>query len=202
MDRNSQNWLLDRREVLKRLSVLMGTTGVLPFLSTEALLAHGQAIHRHAAQKTADLPAAKPLFFDSAQFETVDLLCELIIPQTSTAGARAAKVPQFIDLLLAEHQTHLQNEIRAGLEWLDRRSEALYQRTFREASTDQQTDLLKRLSSPEAGEDTLGQVFFEGIKRLTIFAYYTSREGLEQEIGYVGPMGTGSYEGSVPLGPS
>ena len=122
----------------------------------------------------------------------------MVIPQTETAGARAAKVPQFIDLLLAERETQMQGGIAAGLKWLDQRSGTLWKGLCRRHRS-QQIDLLTRISSPGSSESTLGQVFFNQIKNLTAFGYYTSKEGLEQELGYAGPQGIGTYEGSVPV---
>ena len=127
-------------------------------------------------------------------------ICEILIPQTKTPGARAAKVPQFIDLLLAERETQMQEEITAGLKWLDQRSIELSGKEFIEVSSEHQIELLMRISSTDSSEAALGQIFFNQIKDLTVFGYYTSKEGLEEELGYAGPMGIGTYEGSVPLG--
>ena len=85
-----------------------------------------------------------------------------------TPGARAAKVPQFIDLLLAERETQMQAEMTAGVKWLDRRSRELFGSDFVSASSEQQIDLLNRISSPDSPEDTLGQVFFQRLKTLTV----------------------------------
>jgi Gluconate 2-dehydrogenase subunit 3 len=194
-----------RRRALAQLSsILAGACGVhwLKSLSPEVLLAEGTQLHRHVARglmKGQPEASTKLLFFNPHQFETVDAICEMVIPQTETAGARAAKVPQFIDLLLAERETQMQGGIAAGLKWLDRRSLELFGKDFVDATVPQQLDLLTRISSPGSSESTLGQVFFNQIKNLTAFGYYTSKEGLEQELGYAGPQGTGTYEGSVPV---
>ncbi|HEX2521024.1 MAG TPA: gluconate 2-dehydrogenase subunit 3 family protein [Terriglobia bacterium] len=196
---------LSRRGALTQLaSILAGACGAhwLKTLSPEALLAEGTQLHRHVASGQVKGPtetSAKLLFFNPHQFKTVDALCEMVIPQTETAGARAAKVPQFIDLLLAERETQMQGGIAAGLKWLDRRSLELFGKNFVDATVPQQLDLLTRISSPGSSEPTLGQVFFNQIKNLTVFGYYTSKEGLEQELGYAGPQGIGTYEGSVPV---
>ena len=196
---------LSRRRALTQLSLIVaGTCGVswLNTLSPEALLAQGSELHRHVASglmKGQPETFAKLLFFNPHQFKTVDTICEMVIPQTATAGARAAKVPQFIDLLLAERETQMQGGIAAGLKWLDRRSLELFGKDFVDATVSQQLDLLTLISSPGSSESTLGQVFFNQIKNLTTFGYYTSKEGLEQELGYAGPQGVGTYEGSVPV---
>jgi hypothetical protein len=201
----SQSTDLSRRCALKQISLICGELWTLSWLnglSLEALLAQGTEAHRHVAVNSTGALAAgseTQLFFNPHQFKTVDIISEMIIPQTKTPGARAAKVPQFIDLLLAQRETQMQEEIAAGLKWLDRRSRELFDTDFVNASSEQQADLLTRISSPGSSEDALGQVFFQKIKALTVFGYYTSKEGLEQELGYAGPMGIGSYEGSAPV---
>ena len=195
---------LGRRHALTQLSVIFAGTWTLPWLkqlSPEILLAQGTELHRHIAARSTEVSPEKLLFFNPHQFRTVDVICEIVIPQTGTPGARAAKVPQFIDLLLAQRETQMQSGIAAGLRWLDQRSRELFGRDFVDASPEQQIDLLTRISSPDSLEATLGQVFFNQIKNLTAFGYYTSKEGLEQELGYAGPQGIGTYEGSVALEP-
>jgi hypothetical protein len=196
---------LDRRRALKQISFIFGAVSALPLLkglSPEALLAQGRDIHRHAASGSGAAvvrTSEARLFFDPHQFKIVDIICEIIIPQTKTSGARRAKVPQFIDLLLAEREPQMQQGIAAGLKWLDQRSIELFGKDFIEVSSEQQIELLMRISSTDSSEATLGQIFFNQIKNLTVFGYYTSKEGLEEELGYEGPIGIGSYEGSVPL---
>ena len=200
----SQGPDLGRRHALTQLSAIFAGTWTLPWLkqlSPETLLAHGTELHRHVAARSTEMSPEKLLFFNPHQFKTVDIICEIVIPQTRTPGARAAKVPQFIDLLVAERETQMQNGIAAGLRWFDQRSRELFGRDFADASPEQQIDLLTRVSSPDFAEATLGQVFFNQIKNLTAFGYYTSKMGLEQELGYEGPQGIGTYEGSVAVGP-
>lgn len=109
--RESAGTGLDRRRVLTQLSLVLGGTcgaGWLRRRSPEALLVQGTRLHRHVASGLIEGRAeasTKLLFFNPHQFKTVDNVCEMVIPQTTTAGARAAKVPQFIDLLLAERET-------------------------------------------------------------------------------------------------
>ena len=204
-ERESAGTDFDRRRLLTQLSLfLAGACGArwLKTLSPEALLAQGTQLHRHVASGLTQGRAetsTKLLFFNPHQFKTIDTICEMVLPQTKTAGARAAEVPQFIDLLLAERETQMQGGIAAGLKWLDRRSLELFGKDFVDATAPQQLDLLTRISEPGSSEATLGQVFFNQIKILTAFGYYTSKEGLEQELGYVGPQGLGTYEGSVPV---
>src|SRR5262245_51418232 len=193
-----------RRQALAQLALIL--TGLrslssLEDFSPEALLAEGAKLHRHVANPVTEKHVEDPrrlLFFNPHQFRTIDVICELIIPQTDTAGAHAAGVPQFVDFLLAERETQMQGGITAGLSWLDRRSRELFAKDFVDAASEQQIEFLTRVGSAGSLEATVGQVFFNQIKNLTVFGYYTSKVGLE-ELGYAGPQGLGTYEGSVPV---
>ena len=54
----------------------------------------------------------------------------------------------------------------------------------------QQTELLTRLAAPSghASEDAAGIPFFTAIKGLTISGYYSTKIGLEQELGDDGQL--------------
>src|SRR5262245_27875126 len=93
-----------RRRALAQLALIL--TGLrslssLEDFSPEALLAEGAKLHRHVTnvtEKHVEDPR-RLLFFNPHQFRTIDVICELIIPQTDTAGAHSAGVPQFVDFL-------------------------------------------------------------------------------------------------------
>jgi hypothetical protein len=126
----------------------------------------------------------------------VTVLSELIIPQTDTPGARAAKVNEFIDLVLSDALEPERKEFLRGLAWMDARSRELYGADFVAASSEQQTSLLTRISSPEpAAGDEVGAEFFRAVKGMTITGYYSSEVGLRQELGDDGQLFFASYPG-------
>ena len=124
-------------------------------------------------------------------------LAELIIPTTDTPGARAALVDRFIDNVMANAQPADKERFLTGLVWLDTRSAALYGKPFTGAAPEQQTELLTKLAaaSGHAAEDAAGVPFFTAIKGLTISGYYSTRIGLEQELGDNGQLFTAVFEG-------
>lgn len=126
----------------------------------------------------------KPLFLKSRQCHTVDLICELIIPETDTPGAGEAQVYRFIDAVLSESDEHHQQQFLKGLEWMDRRSRQLFGKAFADTSPQQQTALLTVISSPsnQTLENQLGVEFFSAVKALTITGYYTSDIGIFEEL--------------------
>jgi Gluconate 2-dehydrogenase subunit 3 len=171
---------MHRRELLR---VLGGITAgsILSRLAPNQLYALGLETHRRIAQHT-------PLrIFDPHQHETVATAAELIIPQTDTPGARAAGVSEFTDLIVAEWYTE---EERArfldGLADLDLRSQSAISRPFIEAPVSTQERILSELDGEllevRATEGKAGERFFHQLKYLTLFGYYTSRVGVEQEL--------------------
>ena len=82
---------MQRREALR----LLASAAALPLLSREAFSMF-QAVH----EQLPDQPVLKSL--NPHQNATVTTISELIIPQTNTPGAKAARVNEFIDLILTE----------------------------------------------------------------------------------------------------
>ena len=62
-----------------------------------------------------------PDFFSKKEIVQVEALCETIIPKTDTAGASEARVHEYIDLLFSIAPESSQDDVRAGLKWLDKR---------------------------------------------------------------------------------
>jgi hypothetical protein len=177
---------IDRRSALKQFGMIT-VVPVLSHLGPEGLFASNA--HTHPRVPVESLTEEwKPKFFDGHQNETVATLSELIIPETDTPGARAAKCNQFIDFILSQETPDVQRFFLRGLRWIDRRSAELFGTTFLEAEEQQQVALLTILSSPEnrTMEDEIGRDFFRDMKSRTVFAYYTSEIGLIQELEYKG----------------
>jgi hypothetical protein len=190
---------LDRRQALRTLAFGgIGAVAAPAWAETLAEIARDHADHAHtavAAAAEAAPWAAK--VFDAHQNETVVLLSELIIPQTDTPGAKAAKVNEFVDLVLSDASESDRKQFLKGLAWMDARSQELFGTDFVSASPEQQTALLTILASPKnkAFEDQVGIDFFNAIKGLTITGYYTSEIGMKQELGDDGQLFFLEYPG-------
>ena len=174
-----------RREALRRLT--LGGLGVASAPAwVEALTGLAEARgHEHAMAPAAPAADGKPRVLDAHQDETVASLCELIIPQTDTPGARAALVNRFVDEVVADSSEADRKEFLRGLRWMDSRSNQLFGADFVAATPEQQTALLTILSSDKntSLEDEIGRDFFKAIKSMTITGYYTSEIGMKQELG-------------------
>jgi Gluconate 2-dehydrogenase subunit 3 len=178
-----------RRAALKKMAMGAGAAW-FPILGQAVTPAMARAAHLHPAGPDASAPDPnwKPLFFDDHQNETVVALTELIIPSTDTPGAKAALVNRFLDLLLNDEEADRQKKFYDGLAWLDARSIQTSQKPFVELTPVEQTALLTPLADPDNSkpEDKPGVEFFQEMKDLTIYGYYTSKIGLEQELEYGG----------------
>jgi Gluconate 2-dehydrogenase subunit 3 len=182
-----------RREALKKIAlggVSAGAASAFPILGQGAVTpAMARAGHMHPAgpQSVPD-PDWKPLFLDAHENETVEVLTELIIPTTQTPGAKAAYVNRFIDLMLNDQDAEKKKSFLQGLSWLDGRAFMLHQKPFVGLTSNEQTAFLTPLADTEnkKPEDQPGVRFFQEIKDLAIYGYYTSKIGMEQELEYGG----------------
>lgn len=132
-----------------------------------------------AAQAAADAPW-QPLLFDAHQNETVVTLSELIIPATDTPGAKAARVNEYIDLMLHDVAPDKGHGFLMGLGWLDGHSISLHGAPFVALEEDRQIAILESLDGSRLPELAPGAEFFSRMKRLTVEGYYTSRIGIAE----------------------
>jgi len=190
---------LDRRQALRTLAFGgIGAVAAPAWAEALAEIARDHADHAHATLAAAAEAAPwTPKVFNAHQNETVVLLSEMIIPQTETPGAKAAKVNEFIDLVLDDANEAERKQFLSGLAWMDGRSQELFGTDFVSAAPEQQTALLTIVASPKnkAFEDQVGTEFFKAIKALTITGYYTSEIGMKQELGDDGQLFFLEYPG-------
>jgi hypothetical protein len=198
---------MNRRQALKSI----GIAAALPLPSKE-LFALGREAHAHIqAADSRDRYIFQSL--DSVESEILSVASELIVPETDTPGARAARVPEFIDTVLTGwfHEDERKRFLR-GLRDLDERARASEGAGFSSCSSPAQIRILQDLESEatraledvepkrlarRAAQSTPGAPFFTVLKWLTVFGYYTSEAGMDKELEYVEFPGT--YDGCSPL---
>ena len=182
-----------RRDALKTMAV--GSSGLVKLVAPVPVA--GSAAELAAAAVRGAQEAWKPRFLTSGQVEMLATLAELIIPETDTPGARAARVHEHIDLVLSHETEAVQQGFREGLEEVDRLSLSRHGKAFVQLSEEDQEALLSRIanSASDHPEDGAGHRFFRDLRRRTVFAYYTSREGIHQELGYQGKQVLAEWEG-------
>ena len=181
---------LNRRRALKMLtSGAVGITTASVWADSLCAFAQQQT-HAHAAQAAMAAQDWTPRVLSPRQNDLVTELAELIIPQTDTPGAKAAKVNRFIDSVLHEAPAEERERFLKGLGWVDTRSRALFKKDFLAVTPAERTKLLARISdeTKPAPEDRSGADFFRALKSMTIDGYYTSQIGLQQELGDSGQL--------------
>jgi hypothetical protein len=139
----------------------------------------------------------------------VTTISEIIIPQTDTPGAKAARVNEFIDLILTEWYDDEEKSIfLTGLTEVDNRTRDLFGKNFVDCGEKLQAEILRALDDEVAearAEIRRGSSrrrppernFFYMIKQLTLIGYYTSQIGFEQELH--GEIIPARHAGCVPL---
>lgn len=183
---NEKTRPLSRRTALKGAASLIGGS-----LAAAQL---GPLASRAAAAAAEDAP---PAFFGEAQFELLERLVDLVIPETDTPGARGAGVHYFIDLMMSEWASPArQQRYVAGLEAIDARAAASGTDGFLAAAPGAQLDLLRALDG-EAFATGAPDTFFKEFKRMVLFGYYSSEAGATVELRYE-PI-PGRYRTCVPI---
>ena len=174
---------MHRRQALR----LLASAATLPLLSREAFSLF-QAVHDQMPEQ----PVLKTL--NPHQNDTVSTIAEIIIPQTNTPGAKAARVNEFIDLILTEwYDEEERSTFLTGLADVDSRTRDLYSKDFVECAEKQQVEVLQALDDEVAAGRAEADVrrrrnrppeknFFFMMKQLTLVGYYTSQIGFEQEL--------------------
>lgn len=140
-------------------------------------------------------------FFTDDEFALVDELTEIIIPaDEKSGGARAAKVAEYIDFRVAEaFDAADRDRWRAGLKRIDEISMEQNGAAFLKASPDQRAAVLSRISVNEAKPQKPEELFFRTLKDATVWAYYTSKIGIHDDLDYPGNVyQRGEFAGELP----
>lgn len=135
------------------------------------------------------------------QNDTVVAMIDQIIPETDTPGAKAARVNEFIDVILTEWAVDEERgHFLDGLAGVDKQSNELFGKNFVDASRAQQFALLRALDEsvaaqsarrrrrrhgntiPEDRDKQLQGEFFTVFKGITLHGYYTSEIGFTKEL--------------------
>ena len=195
---------MQRREVLK----ILAAGAALPVFTPSVA-----AFFREAQAQVG--AAYKPRTLTPQQDATVVAMVDLIIPATDTPGAKAARVNDFIDVILTEWATETERQdFLNGLAGIDKQSNDLFGKNFTADSAEQQTALLRAMDDsvmgahiekhrrhgntvPEERDKQLRDSFWYVFKGITLHGYYTSEIGFSQELNQ--QIIPGAYHGCVPL---
>ena len=173
---------LTRRDALRNAALLVGGT-----LSASQL---GLLSKAFAAMDANDAPR----FLNAAQFATLSRVADLVIPETDTPGALGARVPQFIDMMLADWASvERQSRYVSGLADIDSRAGVA---GFVALPNDAQLALLKDLEKKRFAREAEA-AFFGELRKMLLFSYYATEIGATVELRFQ-PV-PGDYQPCIPL---
>ena len=198
---------MNRRDALNRVAILMG--GALSAPTLAALL-------EGCTPKT---EGSVPFSLSDDYREIVAQIADIIIPATDTPGAKEVGVGPFIETMIKDCYSEAQGaHFLKGLEAVGEKAKAMGG-SFMSLTPEQQVDVVKAMEAdgkeeqnkakevqidPETGKEKKGSAaeepvtpFFNLMKELTLFGYFTSEVGATQELDYV-PI-PGKFEGCIPL---
>lgn len=211
-DQQQQARGVNRRKAMQRFLGAAGAGIALPGLASAHPIHHhlmSESTMAEADAKAAD-PAWQPLFLDPHQNETVIVLAERIVPNSTQA-----QVNRFIDLLLSVDTQENQKKFLASLGAFEHESLSRYNKPFKDLTEDQQNELLTAASTAKSGqggeqgnwswfavpEKQGGEEpkltmrdHFENMKGWVTGAFYSSEVGMK-ELGWTGQVFFESFPG-------
>ena len=191
---------VSRRDVLKSLSLGAVAGSALHAVPVRA----AEYIHSQIAAEKAQAKAGAytPKFFPPQQYNTLQSLCETILPaDADCGGAIEAGAPEFIDLLTSENPDY-QLKLGGGLMWLDSACADRYGNAYLSCTAQQQKEILDLIAyRKNAVNDSnlrQGVAFFSFLRDLTADGFFTSEIGI-QYLGYVGNTFVNNFPGCPPV---
>jgi gluconate 2-dehydrogenase subunit 3-like protein len=191
---------ISRRDILKSLTMTAVSGSVLRVIPLEA----AEYAHRvvKAEKSAAETHAYSPKFFSAHTYNTLQSLCNAIIPADDGAkGAVEAGAPEFIDLLTSENKDY-QVKLGGGLMWLDNTCIDRYEKHYLDCGVEQQKEILDQIAyrkNPKK-DPSLGQgiEFFSFLRKLTADGFFTSEIGIDY-LGYIGNTYVQEFPGCPPV---
>ncbi|MDQ6812151.1 MAG: gluconate 2-dehydrogenase subunit 3 family protein [Bacteroidota bacterium] len=200
---------MNRRELLKMIAAATGSV----MIGGEFLLSGCKA--------NSD---AAPVAFTPEHIAFLDEVAETIIPQTNTAGAKAAGVGRFMTIMVNDCYTKDNQEIfHNGMTTLNDECKKLHNVDFMKATPEQRKQLLiavdketkayvkkqadeaniqrqkEKQGQDKSVDDFKKQIlpnhYFQQLKQLAIFGYFTSEKGRTEALRYT-PV-PGKFEGVI-----
>jgi DNA helicase IV len=179
---------MNRRDALSRVGLIMGGTVIGANLFLEGC-------------KTAP-KIGEGLDFTVQEVNFLDEVAETIIPATKTPGAKAARVGEFMKVMVTDCYDEKDQKIfHQGLKTLNDLATKQKGKDFLSLEAAQRTELLtevdkemKEYQKNKKKEDP--NHYFRMMKELTLLGYFTSEIGATQALRYVAIPG--KYEACIP----
>ncbi|MBC7887064.1 MAG: gluconate 2-dehydrogenase subunit 3 family protein [Ferruginibacter sp.] len=179
---------MTRRDLLQNVAILLGGSIV------------GGSVFSISGCKSADKPVNA--LFNESQVAFMNEIADTILPATSSPGAKAANVGNFMSVMVLDCYTERDQKVfLAGLDKIDELSEKQFNASFVNATPAERTTLLTVLDKEQKeyqgkkGKDDPSH-YFRMMKELSVLGYFSSKEGATQALRYL-PV-PGKYDGSFP----
>ncbi len=177
---------MKRREAVQYISILLGGT----LVGSNAFLSGCKS------------NTGVSMTFNDADVSLLDEIADTILPTTKTPGAKAAKVGQFMTVMVNDcYDSKDQKTFHEGMGKLDDFSNKTYDNSFMKITPQQRHDLLVKLDAEQ--KDYMKNKkpddpshYFRMMKELTLLGYFTSEIGCTQARRYVETPGR--FDGCVP----
>jgi hypothetical protein len=195
--------LVNRREAIRRISVLLG--GLACARESDVL----------AACERAGLAQQGPCGeFSVADIALLDEIAETILPETNTPGARAAQTGAFMALMVTDsYRPGDQQVFREGLRKVDEATRTAHGVSFMAATAPQRLAVLtlldqeqKRMMEARDNATDLDPMaprepahYFRMMKELALLGYFTSEIGYTRAMRYIETPGR--FDPCVPYAP-
>jgi|SRR3984885_282671 hypothetical protein len=195
---------IDRREVIRRVSALLGG----------AALVGGKTLLAACERASFPLEEATLGDFTAKDIAFLDEIAETILPATKTPGAKAAKTGAFMALMVTDcYRPAEQKTFREGMRQVDDAMRMANGLSFMEATPPQRAAVLtvldreqkRAMDAREAaappGEAIVGRPahYFRMMKQLALLGYFTSEIGCKQALRYV--ESPGRFDPCIPYTP-
>jgi hypothetical protein len=190
---------MNRREVLQHVAWLMGGA-----ISAPAVLG--------VLSGCSPKPSAgwHPLFLSKEEGAMVEEVADLMLPRTTTPGARDVGVPAFIDVILKDaYPTDEQGRFVSGLKDFDSEAQRAHGKPFLQLQPAQRMAFLQQVHDTAAAAEKAQQQaqdipvserkrpFVLMIKELTLLGFFTSQVGATQVLQYVAVPG--GFQACIPI---
>lgn len=176
---------MDRREAISKVGILLGGA----VIGSSTFLVTG---FKSRPEQINDL-------FNQDQVNLLNEIAETILPSTDTPGAKAAKVGNFMALMVKDcYGPKDQNIFIDGIGKLNLDCQQQYGKVFLDCDARQRTEILTSLDAKQKAYMTKKKAedpnhYFRMMKELTLLGFFTSEIGATKVLNYI-PV-PGRYNG-------
>jgi glucoside 3-dehydrogenase (cytochrome c) hitch-hiker subunit len=167
------------------------------FLDRRALLERAIFLVGGATALSLGACAPKPggPFFSAAQMGDLDIVTDIIIPETDTPGARGVGVPAFMESMMVNWASKDTRARYTGvLGAINERARADHGKSLAELEATQQLETVRAFDADNVHAES-GD--YRDFKELVLLGYYNSEIGATQELRYV--LVPGAWRADIPF---